>query len=143
MKKIILFLIIAGGVFATACKKENANEVKADKLKGSWEATKTVYTYYENDKEIERDEDLATPKKDVYVFAGDSLLLYRYDERTNDRYTYTLNGDNLNVREGNYTTHLKLKWYNDQQIGIYEEDVNVNQAGVKETYIDETIFVKK
>jgi hypothetical protein len=140
MKKIILFLIIAGAI---ACKKENINEVKFNKLQGTWEATKKVYSYYENDKEIEKDEDPVPPKKDVFIFAGDSLLLYRDDKRTNDRYTYTLNGDNLDVREGNYTTHLKLKWYDNQQIGIFEEDINVNADGVKETYVDETVFVKK
>lgn len=141
MKKIILFLIIAGA--AIACKKENINEAKVNKLQGTWEATKKIYSYYENDKEIEKEEDPVPSKRDVFVFAGDSLLLYRDDKRTGDSYTYTLNGDNLDVREGNYTTHLKLKWYHDGQIGIYEEDINVNTDGVKETYIEETVFVRK
>ena len=143
MKNIILFSILFGGLFTIACKKENTNELKADKLQGTWEATKKIYSYYENDKEMEKEEVAVTPKKDVFAFAGDSLLLYKNDKRTNDRFTYTLNGDNLNVREGNITTHLKLKFYHDKQIGVIQEERDVTSAGVKTVYIDETVFVKK
>ncbi|SIO00464.1 hypothetical protein [Chitinophaga niabensis] len=141
MKKIILFLLILGG--AAACKKENMQEVNANNLQGTWEATKKIYIYYENDKEIEREEATVQPKKDVFVFAGDSLLLYRDDKRTRDRYTFTLNGGNLDVRESNYTTHFKLKWYQDTQMSIAQEETDQGSTGVKTRYIQETVFVKK
>lgn len=143
MKKIILFLIIATGAVGIACKKENIHEAKVNKLQGTWEATKEIYTFYQNDKEIEKEESIIQPKKEVYIFAGDSLLLYRNDRRTNDRVTFLLSGENLDLREANYTMHFKLKWYDDKQIGIAQEETEVNADGVKERYVQETVFVKK
>ena len=141
MKKIVLFLFILGT--AAACKKENMQEVKANKLQGTWEATKKIYIYYENDKEIERDEATVQPRRDVFVFAGDSLLLYRNDKRTNDRFTFTLNGSNLDIREQNTTMHFKLTWYQDTQMSIAQEETDLSSTGVKRRYIEETVFAKK
>lgn len=118
-------------------------EVKANKLQGTWEATKKIYIYYENDKEIERDEAAVQPKRDVFVFAGDSLLLYRNDKRTNDRFTFTLTGANLDIREQNTTMHFKLTWYQDTQMSIAQEETDLSSTGVKRRYIEETVFAKK
>jgi hypothetical protein len=143
MKNQIIFLCLLVTAFGMGCKKENQQEVKMNKLQGKWEAAKRIYIYYEDNKEIERDESAVPPNEQVMVFEGDSLLIYNDGKRTNDRFTFILNGGNLDIREQNATTHMKLKWYHDEQIGVLQEDTDVNSGGAELRYVDEIVLVKK
>jgi hypothetical protein len=143
MKNQIIFLCLLVTAFGMGCKKENQQEVKMNKLQGKWEAAKRIYIYYEDNKEIERDESAVPPNEQVMVFEGDSLLIYNDGKRTNDHFTFILNGENLDIREQNSTKHMKLKWYHDKQIGVLQEDTDVNSGGAELRYVDEIVLVKK
>lgn len=143
MKNKIIWLCLLGAAFSMSCKKENQQEIRTNKLQGKWEAAKRLYIYYEDNKEMERNESAVPPNEEVFVFEGDSLLIYDDGKRTNDRYTFILDGENLDIREENSTEHMKLKWYNDARIGVFQEDTDTNSAGVELKYIDEIVLEKK
>lgn len=127
MKKILIICLITLTGLA-GCKKENQDKKNNRNLLGTWQVQKQVRIEYENNVEKDRDERIYDDEVLQFIFQGENKLSIKNgtDGDNTEEYTYTLNGDTLELREGDSITTLLLRFNGNRQMILSLEDIDVD-----------------
>lgn len=146
MKKRILFLSLMTIALATACKKDKstpATSPDASRLKGDWDLEMRIEADYRNDTLQYQDTSTYQPDEIVYSFSSDSLTLYENGVPDEEKYGYTVIGNDLVLRSGSQGYFLQLKWYGNNRMSYIIDDTYVSSSGVRRRSVEEMIFNRK
>lgn len=127
MKKILIICLVTLAGLA-GCKKENQDKKNNRNLLGTWQVQKEVRIEYENNVEKDRDERIYDDEVLQFIFQGENKLSIKNgtDGDNTEEYTYTLNGDTLELREGDSITTLLLRFNGNRQMILSLEDIDVD-----------------
>ncbi|MBZ4192185.1 hypothetical protein [Niabella beijingensis] len=127
-------------VLIAGCKKDSPEEKAGDRLQGRWDLVKRIEVDYTNDKETDRDTTTYDPGEQVFEFKGDSLFVSSDGKPADERYLFSLSNNELVIREGSSGYFFGLRWHNNDQMSLTDDETRVNNSGVKRRYVSEMIF---
>lgn len=142
MKKKALLFTFAIMAFFAACKKDSTEKDTTTTLQGKWHNNKRIAVYYENDKEMDRDESTVEPGELTMEFVKDSVF-FSEDGTPGDRYAYTINNGEISLRYENASEHMGFNLVNDAQFILRTEENRTSSTGVRKRYVDEYFFNKE
>ncbi|MNR14073.1 hypothetical protein D3C85_1305250 [compost metagenome] len=138
MKKILIICLVTLSGLA-GCKKEDHDKKNNRNLLGTWQVQKEVRIEYENNVEKGREERIYDDEVLQFIFQEENKLSIKNGtaEDNAEEYTYTLNGETLELREGDSITTLILRFNGNKQMILSLEGIDVDD---NITYKDVTEF---